>query len=187
MLKRSLPKQTRRGWRQRHHPRHGCRNPTRTSWDLHWWFRPRLIRPRWCRTRTSWDHHCGSGQSSSDSNHSSTEDNIDWYTSTPNALLLSFVHETFEKLMIEMFEREEYRKLLMLGKKVSLPWQTVTKVLVQSDHPFAQRFARKIGDCKYLLSEKLRSKIKTMCELYIDRHFLTNPKDYEVWVDRGWN
>ena len=90
----------------------------------------------------------GSGQSS-DNNHSSAEENIAWYNSTPNMLLLDFVHATFEKPMIAMFERDEYRKILLSGKKGSLPWQTVTQVLLQSDHPFAQRFAQRSGDHKY--------------------------------------
>ena len=72
-----------------------------------------------------------------------------WYNSTPNMLLLDFNHATFEKPMIAMFERDEYRKILLSGKKGSLPWQTVTQVLLQSDHPFAQRFAQRSGNRKY--------------------------------------
>ena len=85
-----------------------------------------------------------------------------------------------------MFERDEYRKILLSGTKGSLPWQTVTQVLLQSDHPFAQRFAQRSGNHKYFLSEKLRSKIQTMCESYIAQHRLTKQKDDKAWVDALW-
>ena len=91
----------------------------------------------------------GGSLRSSDNNHSGAEENIAWYNSTPNVLLLDFIHAIFEKPMIAMFERDEYRKILLSGKKGSLPWQTVTQVLLQSDHPFAQRFAQRSGDRKY--------------------------------------
>ena len=120
-----------------------------------------------------------SGQSS-DNNHSGAEENIAWYNSTPNMLLLDFVHATFEKPMIAMFERDEYRKILLLGKKGSLPWKQFSCnriiLLPNGSH-------RGVATASTFLSEKLRSKIQTMCDSYIAWHRLTKQKDEEAWVD----
>ena len=108
-----------------------------------------------------------------------------WFNSLPQRKFTDLLHDILDTELNRYFQTDEARKKLSKSKLVSLPWETVCQCIQDSSHPWCVSLAPFPDNRKLVVIERLRSKVKWICQQFVEKRSRHDPSEFSSWCEKN--